>query len=227
MRQDNSEQSNTAAADLADRLARCYSGAVYDAMREVGLPPAVLPSSIRPIDPSSVLAGPVWTCAGRMDGTGDADSSLLGWTRLLSAAPSGSVVVCQPNDSTIAHMGELSAEALMLRGIRGYLVDGGCRDSRLIVERGFPVFARYRTPADIVGRWIVESLGDPIAIGDVTIRTGDFLVADVDGAVVMPADRAGEVVARAEHLMSTESDMRRAIVSGMDPVEAYDRFGVF
>ncbi len=213
--------------DRADRLARCYSGAVYDAMRELGLPPSVLPSTIRPVDPAKVLAGPVWTCEGRIDEGAGADASLLGWTRLLSAAPSGSVVVCQPNDSTIAHMGELSAEALMIRGVVGYLVDGGCRDTDLIVRRGFPVFARYRTPADIVGRWMVEALGEPIEIGGVVIRTGDFLLADMDGAVVIPAGSTDEVIGEAERLMTTESEMRRAIMSGMDPSEAYLRFGVF
>lgn len=213
--------------DRADRLARCYSGAVYDAMRELGLPPSVLPSTIRPMDPTKVLAGPVWTCEGRVDLGADADASLLGWTRLLSAAPSGSVVVCQPNDSTIAHMGELSAEALMIRGVAGYLVDGGCRDTDLIVRRGFPVFARYRTPADVVGRWMVEALGEPIEIGGVVIRTGDFLLADVDGAVVIPAASADEVIGEAERLMTTESEMRKAIISGMDPSEAYLKFGVF
>ena len=213
--------------DRTDRLSRCYSGAVYDAMREVGLHPSVLPSTIRPMDPTKVLAGPVWTCEGRTDRGAGADDSLLGWTRLLSAAPGGSVVVCQPNDSTIAHMGELSAEALMMRGVVGYLVDGGCRDTDLIVRRGFPVFARYRTPADIVGRWMVEALGEPIEIGGVVIHTGDFLLADMDGAVVIPAASAGEVIGEAERLMNTESEMRKAIMSGMDPSEAYLRFGVF
>ncbi len=213
--------------DRADRLVRCYSGAVYDAMRELGLPPSVLPSTIRPMDPTKALAGPVWTCEGRVDPGADADASLLGWTRLLSAAPGGSVVVCQPNDSTIAHMGELSAEALMIRGVAGYLVDGGCRDTDLIVRRGFPVFARYRTPADVVGRWMVEALGEPIEIGGVVIRTGDFLLADIDGAVVIPAASADEVIGEAERLMTTESEMRKAIISGMDPSEAYLRFGVF
>ena len=213
--------------DRAGRLARCYSGAVYDAMRELGLPPSVLPSDIRPVDPTKVLAGPVWTCEGRIEKGVGADASLLGWTRLLSAAPGGSVVVCQPNDSTIAHMGELSAEALMIRGVVGYLVDGGCRDTDLMVRRGFPVFARYRTPADIVGRWTVEALGEPIEIGGVVIRTGDFLLADMDGAVVIPAAAADEVIGEAERLMTTESEMRKAIMSGMDPSEAYLRFGVF
>ena len=213
--------------DLGDRLRRCYSGAVYDAMRDLGLKPGVLPSSIRPLDPKSVLAGPIWPCAGRPDRGIDEKSSLLGWTKLLSAAPSGSVVVCQPNDSTIAHMGELSADALRIRGVLGYLADGGCRDTEFILARGFPVFCRYRTPADVVGRWKVESLGEPIRIGEVDINAGDYLLADIDGTVVIPAAEAEAVAAAAEQLVSTESELRRAILAGMDPSEAYLRFGVF
>ncbi len=213
--------------ELADRLARCYSGVVYDAMRELGLPPSVLPSSIRPLDPGRVLAGRVWTCEGRPDQGTDDNASLLGWTRLLSAAPGGSVVVCQPNDSTIAHMGELSAEALRKRGILGYLVDGGCRDTEFIIRQGFPVICRYRTPADIVGRWTVETLGEPIKIGGVDIRSGDFLFADLDGSVVIPDGSVVAVVKEAERLMTTESKLRKAIMAGMDPSKAYLRFGVF
>ena len=212
---------------LAARLARCYSGAVYDAMRDLEIPPRVLPHSIRPLDPARALAGPVWTCAGSVDERVGAHASLLGWTRLLSSAPSGSVVVCQPNDSTIAHMGELSAEALLRRGVRGYFVDGGCRDTDLIVNRGFPVFCRYRTPADIVGRWKAESLGDQIEIGGIKICTGDFILADIDGALVIPAESVAAVVDAAEALMATESDLRGAIAAGMDPSEAYLKFGVF
>ncbi len=169
----------------------------------------------------------MWTCEGRPDEHADANESLLGWTRLLSAAPSGSVVVCQPNDSTIAHMGELSAEALLRRKILGYLVDGGCRDTDQITRRGFAVFCRYRTPADIVGRWMVASLGRPIEIGGVDIHTGDFLLADLDGAIVIPVGSVNEVVNAAEILVTTESELRKAIKAGMDPSEAYDRFGVF
>ena len=216
-----------AGPELAERLKRCYSGVVYDAMRDLGLPSSVLPSTIRALDPTHVLAGPIWTCEGRPDRSADENASLLGWTRLLSAAPAGSVVVCQPNDSTIAHMGELSADALRVRGVLGYLVDGGCRDTDFILKRGFPVFCRYRTPADVVGRWMVESLGEPIRIGGVDINGGDYLLADIDGAVVIPSAAADDVVGAAERLMATESELRKAILAGMDPNEAYLRYGVF
>lgn len=213
--------------ELAGRLRSCYSGAVYDAMRDLGLAPAVLPSEIGPLDPATALAGPIWPCAGRPDQSADDHATLLGWTRLLSAAPAGAVVVCQPNDSTIAHMGELSAEALRTRGVLGYYVDGGCRDTEFIVDQGFPVFCRYRTPSDVVGRWVVESLGEPIRIGDVDINAGDYLLADIDGAVVIPKCSVGAVIEAAEKLISTETQLRRAILAGMDPSEAYLKFGVF
>jgi regulator of RNase E activity RraA len=65
------------------------------------------------------------------------------------SACAGTVVVCQPHTHEIALMGELSAAALKLKGVRGYLVDGGTRDVDMIVELGFPVFCSFATPADI------------------------------------------------------------------------------
>ena len=165
----------------ADRLQRCYSGAVYDVLRGIGHPDQVLPHTIRPLDVSSKLAGRLYTVSGHIDKTRSAHETLLGWTALLSKAPSGSVVICQPNDSTMAHMGELSAETLQLRGVRGYIVDGGCRDSAFISDIGFQVFCRYYTPVDVVGRWIADSFGEPITIGVVTISSGDYVLADRDG----------------------------------------------
>jgi len=213
--------------ELTNRLVRCYSGAVYDVLRELGRRECILPKSIRPVDDALTLAGPVWTCSGHLDESLNADETLLGWTGMLSKAPRGSVVVCQPNDSTISHMGELSAETLQARGVRGYIVDGGCRDVAFIRGIRFPVFCRYFTPSDVVGRWRIDSLGEPIEIGGVEIATGDFVIADVDGAVLIPRSVVEDVVARTEGIMNTESDLRAAIRSGMDPQEAYLKFRVF
>ena len=213
--------------DLADRLARCYTGAVYDVMRDLGRRDCALPPEIRALDPSRKLAGPVWTAAGRAVDGADHHETLLSWTGLLSAAPAGHVVVCQPNDSTIAHMGELSAEALKVGGVLGYVCDGGCRDVGFIQRLGFPVFARYYTPRDVVGRWLAVGLGRPIEIGGIAIATGDYLLGDQDGVVVIPAAMAERVIGETERIMSTESAMRDAILAGMDPQEAYLEFGVF
>ena len=208
-------------------LESAYSGAVYDAMRELGLDEGILPNDIQPIDPNTPLVGKVWTCSGGIVAGISQDESLLSWTGMLSAAPSGSVVVCQPNDSTIAHMGELSAETLKFRGVKGYIVDGGNRDTDFILKLGFPVFCRYLTPSDIVERWMVQTMGEPITIGDVEIRTGDFIVADRDGAVLIPAAAASDVANRVDDVMNTENELRNMILGGMDPQEAYLKFRRF
>ncbi len=208
-------------------LESAYSGAVYDAMRELGLDEGILPNDIQPIDPNIPLVGEVWTCSGGIVAGISQDESLLSWTGMLSAAPSGSVVVCQPNDSTIAHMGELSAETLKFRGVKGYIVDGGNHDTDFILKLGFPVFCRYLTPSDIVERWMVQTMGEPITIGDVEIRTGDFIVADRDGAVLIPAASASDVANRVDDVMNTENELRNMILSGMDPQEAYLKFRRF
>ncbi|MND01397.1 hypothetical protein D3C83_203740 [compost metagenome] len=60
-----------------------------------------------------------------------------------------------------------------------------------------------------------------------TISTGDYVLADRDGVVVVPRAIADEVVRRTEEVVSTESDMRKALVGGMDPVDAYNTYGKF
>ena len=213
--------------NLADRLERCYSGAVYDVLRAVGQPDQVLPQTIRPLDPSRSLAGKVYTVSGHVDATLDPHTTLLEWTKLLSRAPQGSVVVCQPNDSTLAHMGELSSETLARKGVRGYLVDGGCRDSAFILRLGFRVWCRYFTPRDVVARWVADGFGEPIVIGGVTIRTGDYLIADRDGALIIPGAQVDQVVDQVEAVLRTENKVRTAILEGVDPQEAYLRYGKF
>ena len=215
------------AMTLTDRLQDCYTGAVYDVMKGMGVSDSILPSDIRPTDDSLTLAGQIWTCSGRIDESASADETLMAWTGLLSEAPGGSVVVCQPNDGSLAHMGELSAETLKLRAIRGYVVDGGCRDVDFIRRLEWPVFCRYYTPADVVGRWLAEGLGEPIEIGGVSINTGDYLLADIDGVVVIPEKIGEEVVAKTEEIINAESALRRDILQGMDPQQAYKKYRLF
>ena len=213
--------------DLTERLARCYTGAVHDVLRMMGRHDIVLPPEIKAIAPGTRLAGPVWTVSGHIDRTKTRHETLLGWCTLLAKAPAGHVVVCQPNNQEVALMGELSAQTLAARGVLGYVVDGGSRDTDLVLEQGFPVFCSFLTPSDIVERWIPDRYGEPITIGAVTIVTGDYLLADRDGVVIIPQALVAEVVAKTEEVVTTESDMRRALVGGMDPVEAYNQYGKF
>jgi regulator of RNase E activity RraA len=212
---------------LTERLRACYTGAVHDVLRMMGHERVVLPHDLKPIDPTLKLAGPVWTVSGHLDRTKTRHETLLGWCTLLSKAPAGHVVVCQPHNREVALMGELSAQTLAARGVLGYVVDGGSRDTELVLEQRFPVWCSFLTPSDIVARWIPDAYGAPIDIGGVMIATGDYLLADRDGVVIIPKAIAEEVVLKTEEVVSTESDMRRALIGGLDPVEAYNRFGKF
>ncbi|MFO1415169.1 MAG: RraA family protein [Burkholderiales bacterium] len=212
---------------LTERLAACYTGAVHDVLRMMGHENIVLPPAIKAIAPGTKLAGPVWTVSGHIDRTQSRHDTLLGWCTLLSKAPSGHVVVCQPHNHEVALMGELSAQTLKARGVLGYVVDGGSRDTDLVLAQGFPVFCSFLTPSDIVQRWIPDRYGEPVTIGTVTIATGDYLLGDRDGVVVIPRAIAEDVIAKTEEVVATESDMRRALVGGMDPVAAYLQYGKF
>ncbi len=213
--------------EYGDRLEACYSGAVYDVLRAMGYPNQVLPQSLRPLIPERKLAGRVYTISGHSKPNLNGHQTLLSWTEMLSRAPKGSVVMMQPNDSTMAHMGELSSETMTLRGVRGYIVDGGCRDSEFIKDIGFRVWCRYYTPVDIVGRWEAETFGEPINIGGVEIQSGDYVLADFDGTVVVPGKLVEEVVSKVEEVLQTESKVRTSILSGVDPKEAYLKYGKF
>jgi len=132
---------------LANRLRNCYSGAVYDVLRAKGYVQQTFPHYIRPLNLQHRLAGSIFTIQGKRDDSLDAHQSLLKWCELLSKAPANTVLVCQPNDHTLAHMGELSSETLVYKKVLGYIVDGGCRDSAFIEALGFLVFCKYFTPS--------------------------------------------------------------------------------
>ena len=213
--------------DLTTRLEKLYTGAVHDVLRAMGHPRCTLPHGIKALDPTKKVAGEVYTISGHLDQTQNAHDTLVQWTGLLSKAPSGKVLVCQPHTDMVALMGELSAETLQHKGVLGYVVDGGCRDTEFILKIGFPVFCSFNTPADIVGRWVPSRFGEPLTIGNVTIVTGDYILGDRDGVVVIPGNIAAEVIAKTEEVISTENKVRSAILGGMDPQEAYLKFGKF
>jgi regulator of RNase E activity RraA len=215
------------AEEVTERLEALYTGVLNDVMRAMGLRNFVLPPAIRPLFPDRKLAGPVFTVSGHVDETADADATLLAWTGLLAEAKPGHVVINQPHTHAVALMGELSAETLQHRGVRGYIVDGACRDVDFILRIGFPVCFTHHTPKDIVGFWLPDAFDQPIQIGDVRIHAGDHVLADRDGIVVVPEAQLEAVLDAAEEAVSTENLVRKAILEGMDPRQAYRRYRKF
>ena len=213
--------------DFCDRLEAVYTGALHDVMRAMGLTNFVLPPEILPLANGDKLAGPIYTVEGKSGTDLDAHETLLEWTGLLSKAPSGHVIICQPNTHEVALMGELSAETLKFKGIRGYIVDGGSRDVEFLLNMKFSTWCSFKTPKDIVGRWLPVSFNETIRIGDVDVSGGDWVLADLDGIVILPKDKAEEIVAETERVIGTENKIRSAIFEGMDPQDAYLKWGKF
>jgi 4-hydroxy-4-methyl-2-oxoglutarate aldolase len=214
-------------AEVARRFRALYTGAVSDVLDELGHRNQVLPSSIAALRPGMKLAGPAFTVKGRSNPEVDYEASLRGILTMLGAVPEGHIAVYETGDDVAAHLGELSVAALRARGCAGVLLDGGVRDVDLILDQQLPVYCRYATPADGPGRWEVTQWGATVRIGGVDVHTGDYLFADADGALVIPADVVPKVLEQAEHVAHTENLVRDAVIDGLSPLAAYEQFGRF
>ena len=108
--------------------------------------------------------------------------------------------------------GLMSLEAIQ-RGVAGVVVDGAVRDVDTIRELGLPVFARHITPC-VGSNRTVGSTGDPIVCGGVIVRTGDLIIADDDGVVVVPEERIEEVLQRIAAIVEKEKGIAEKVRSG-------------
>jgi len=214
--------------DLIARLAAIpYTGAVSDILDEMGWDNQTLPSAIQSLVPGQTLAGRALTLRGEATDSEDPGVIFVPFLKMLGEVRPGDVLVCQPNDNVAAHLGELSSETAKFRGALGAVIDGGARDTEYMVRLGFPVFARYRTARDIRGRWRLVDYNVPITIGDVSIDPGDFVLGDRDGVIIIPREIATEVIVAAEEVVHTENLVRKSILEGTLPLDAYNKYGRF
>jgi regulator of RNase E activity RraA len=213
---------------LRERLAAiAYTGAISDILDEMGLRAQVLPHEIRPIRSGQIVAGRALTVLGEPAAGLTRDDYFVPFLKMLGSIEAGDVVVIQANDGEVAHFGELSAETAMSRGGAGVVVDGGVRDVEYLLKLGFPAFARYTTPRDMVGRWRVVDCNVPITIGCTRVSAGDYVLGDRDGVAIVPREVAEEAIGRAEEVVREENQIRTAVGKGMHPVTAYQKFGRF
>jgi 4-hydroxy-4-methyl-2-oxoglutarate aldolase len=212
---------------ISDRLTNCFSSVIHDVMRDQGFKNFVLDPSIKPLKPEHKIGGQIFTIEGSANTSYSHHETLLAWTGMLSKAPSDKILVCQPNDNIAAFMGELSAEYLLKKNIRGYIADGGCRDVEFINNINFPVWSKFNTPKDVVGYWKPDALEKQISIRDVIINNNDYVMADIDGVVIIPQANILDVLEKSELLINTESKVRKSIREGMDPQEAYIKYSAF
>jgi 4-hydroxy-4-methyl-2-oxoglutarate aldolase len=213
---------------LASRFGSLYTAVITDVLDRRGYLRQTLPPSFAPLRPGMRLAGPAYPILGEPHPGHEYERSVRKVLEMLGAVPPGHVAVYQTNDSSSAHLGELSVTSLKGRGVAGAVIDGGCRDIDFILKEDYPVFCRFTTPQDCVPRWELVTHGDvTVSVGGIRVAPGDWVVADSDGIVVVPAGVLAEVLEAAEAKAATESEIRVAVRDGMLPLEAYERYGTF
>jgi regulator of RNase E activity RraA len=147
---------------------------------------------------------------------------------ILDQAEPGSILVYVMQDGLeVAAMGNLMATTAKVRGLAGAVIDGAVRDITEIRQIGFPVWSRRVSPATSVGRMISVDKQIPVLCGGVMVHPGDYIVADADGAVVVPQAAADKVVELLKQYADKESKMVPIIErekSMLKALEIYNRY---
>ena len=146
---------------------------------------------------------------------------------MIDNAEAGEVgVIVMEGTLEIAAMGNLMATAAKVRGMAGMVLDGAIRDVWDIRRMGLTVYARSISPRTAVGHYATVARNVPVECAGVTVRPGDIIVADEDGVVVVPQERAQEVLKKAQEIDDRERGMFpfiRQHKSLQKAIEAFNR----
>ena len=145
---------------------------------------------------------------------------------MIDAARPGEVgVIVMEGTLDIAAMGNLMGTAASVRGMAGMVLDGAIRDVWDIRRMGLTVYARSATPRTAVGHYATVAKNVPVECAGVTVRPGDIVVADEDGVVVVPQERAEEVLRKAKEIDDRERGMFPFIREHKSIQKAIELFG--
>ena len=125
----------------------------------------------------------------------------------------------------VAGMGGLMGTAMAARDFSGAIIDGAVRDTAYLKKIGFPVYATGFAPSTLVGHYRCAGTQIPIVIDGVTVHPGDIISADGDGVVVVPKDRAVDVLILAQQLDFKEHSMYPLIEKTKSIEAAVKQFG--
>ena len=145
--------------------------------------------------------------------------------RAIDSASAGDIIVIDNRGDTNNNCwGEILSMGAKMKGVSGVVVDGAARDIDACREFGFPVYARGTVPITARGRIMEESVNEVVRIGDVQVRPGDIVMADVNGAVIIPVEKLDDVVKSAEGIVKKESAMVEELRNGANIVEVDQKY---
>lgn len=135
---------------------------------------------------------------------------------LIDEAPRGSVIVIaiEGGEPEVAVWGGLMTAGAVANGHAGAVLDGGVRDLvEIRRDYGFPVYARAVSPGTTLGRYRTVASQVPVRVGGIVVHPGDIVVGDVDGVVIVPKDKAAEVLAMAQEIDARELEQAKLIIA--------------
>jgi 4-hydroxy-4-methyl-2-oxoglutarate aldolase len=168
---------------------------------------AVVDIPLVQVVPGSRAAGPARTVRC---GQGD---NLMVHAAVAEALAGEVLVLTMPDPEPVALVGELLATQAHGRGVAALLVDAAVRDLEELRELGLPIWARFVRVRGAEKRQ-PGTIGEPVVVGGATIRQGDVVVLDADGAVVVERERVDEVLAAARTRAEREREKREQLRAG-------------
>jgi 4-hydroxy-4-methyl-2-oxoglutarate aldolase len=214
---------------IRKRYLKVDTATVADVLDVLGLPDQGIAPGFAPY-PSAAgrMGGWAYTLRGKMTRYAAAGDPRK--MKAVDGVGPGEVTVWSGEGRGVCFFGELIALGMKRRGCSGALVDGGIRDIDWIAKQRFPVYARYRTPVQSIGRWKVTACQVPVEMPGATsrrvkVRPGDFVLADVDGVIVIPARVAEKVLIEAERLTKKEIRIRRELDRGASLEDVLAKYG--
>ncbi|MCB2184977.1 MAG: RraA family protein [Deltaproteobacteria bacterium] len=218
------------ATQLAEALLKAGTAVISDVFDNMGLVPLSLATDLWPTrGPGQSFAGPVFTVAGEMRlGPNKGDRDKL---QAIDEMTPGAVALWAGHGmSGVCCFGDLLASAMQCRGVAGVVVDGGVRDLAFLRQMELGMLVQYRTPTQAIGRWKVTGWQVPVTVRgavaqSIIVRPGDYLVADDDGAIVVPASLAVGFAGQAAAWEEKDQGARRDIMAGMKLLDALAKHG--
>jgi 4-hydroxy-4-methyl-2-oxoglutarate aldolase len=208
------------------RYEKLYTGAVNDVLREMCLLNHALPPQIVPLRDEMVVAGFAFTIRSAADPTLAGELEVR--VKMLDDLGPNMVCVWNANGRDLAsHWGGVMTRASRKRGVRGAIIDGGIRDTKDILEQGFPIWYRYRTSNGALSRCKITGYQVPIVIEGVIVKPGDLILADIDGALVIPRKLVESVLERAETIEKNEGEIKEWVDAGLPAETIHERGGYF